>query len=218
MTRYVEQVVALYVMMLDRDDSRFSQAEFERKYIGVRNNFPELLPSDGVSANDKRRAFQFHDARYRTARTFAEEPILSIPDEVLAAFEIFSFKLGLALYFQHHKVPADGSLRQRCFWLSITEKSVAEIINSANKILPVGQIGARINTDIGKQLTYRIGTHDPTRTFIAVTQIRASGCVVATFTSRELPEEFSKWTTVESRRAEVIRGLRCDPRKFLFES
>lgn len=217
MTRVVEQVTALYAMMLDRDEERFSQSEFERKYIGVRNNFPELLPSETVSANDKRKAFQFHDQRYRTAKTFAEEPILRIPDAVLAAFEIFAFKLGLALYHKHFGCPAADTLFQRCFWNTITERTTADIITSANRILPVGSMGARINTDIGKQLTYRVGTHAPSDTFIAITQIRASGCVVATFTSRSAPEEFKSWKTVGQRRSEIIEALRNDPRSFNVE-
>lgn len=211
MTRYVEQVVSLYISMLDRDDTRFSHTEFEKKLRGMNNNFPELLPDSNISANEKRRAFQFHNPNFRAAKTFAEEPVMRIPDAVLSAFEIFAFKVALALFWKHHSVPAGDSIYQNCFWLNFTEQATEQVIAGANKMLPGVQLGERINTDIGNQLSYRYGFHAESQTLIAVMQVRMSGLVIAAFSSYPPKDDFDEWSTVGQRRAELFSRVKGNP-------
>lgn len=218
MTRYVEQAVSFYITLLDHGYADGDHAEREGKMIGLWNNFPELLPLANVSANEKRRAFEHHDPAFRISETFAEEPILRLPDAMTWAFETFAFKLTASLYQRHFGSPLEDASLVRSDWFNFTTKKRRDIIESANKNLPGLDVGRRVNTSIGDQFIYRYGANVPAKLFAFVAQLRKSALVVGVVGPQRGGDGYSDLKTAGEIRVETISRLNTNPKGWIHSS
>lgn len=174
-TRQVEQVTSFYAHLMDQNESRFEdEGEMLRHVKGIANNFPSLLPDPWVSANEKRAAFRFHNAAYRHSTTFADAPIVRLPDQMPAAFDIFALKMCAALYYRHIGQPISQSAMIASTWRFFTAKDNDQVLSPMIEFLPDFALGKRSNTSIGDQFQYKWGVQEGEPVFAFIALLRRS--------------------------------------------
>ncbi|CAN7540025.1 hypothetical protein LJR234_003992 [Mesorhizobium amorphae] len=97
-----EQVVAFYLHMANQDTASDSSiGQFEKLVRGVQNNAPALMPKMDLSANYKRRASKRIGYVRGPGESYADAPIVELPDKNRDAFRVFARHLTCALYYRH---------------------------------------------------------------------------------------------------------------------
>ncbi|WP_375208749.1 hypothetical protein [Hyphomonas jannaschiana] len=162
-SRQAEQIVAIYLALLARDGFPPEERNLTEKAIALKNNFPQLIPDLNLSANQKRRAFEYHDIGYLESQTFAESPVIGINPDVWFAFDFVNLKLLSALYYLHMEAPLPHShfVALRC--VPTTKKNSFDEISPMVNALPNFKRGQRRNTNLGTQFEYkwaRTGSND----------------------------------------------------------
>lgn len=218
MMRYVEQAVGCYVHLTDQREERLIESETLKHYVGIKNNFPELMPILDVSANEKRRALKFHHKRFRVATTFAEEPIVQFPAQVGRAFDLFSAKMMLALYFKTFQECAKDQQVIWADWRPYTHSKAPELVDLMTRQLPSLTLSSRRNVNIGDQFAYRWGSsRDPIR-FGILAQIRESAYFFGMIADDTGDPRLSSWKKVGKFRAESTQLLSNDPKRWVFQT
>lgn len=203
-TRSVEQVAAFYLTLMARDGFPAEETDLKRRAIALRNNFPRFLPNMNLSANEKRKAFGYHDKRFQSSATFAEAPVIGIDREVWFALNCLSLKLLCALYYRHMSEPMPQGFFVAANSEVTTKQGVFDEMAPMLNSLPNFHVGQRRNTSLGQQFEYRWAATSPTDTrgFAYIASLRQA--VVMTGVCIEKPTvPESELVTLQTRWANI---------------
>lgn len=152
-----EQVFALYIRLLDRNDENFHENHVRKLILGVANNYPDLLPDFNISAAKKKRVLD-HWGFVRPISGFSSDASLfSIPKAANDHIEINSLKLLAALHYRHMGSFVNADMGVFFGWtqqgLPGSEEAKEILFDGMSKLV----VGRRVNTSIGDQFAYRWG-------------------------------------------------------------
>jgi hypothetical protein len=152
-----EQVLALYVRLLDQTDENYDQAHARGLIQGVRNNYPDLMPDPNLPANEKRRVLR-HFGWERDRGAFLDEiGMVAVPERVGAHIEMNAIKLLAALHYRHVGQALTDQFGVFAGWSQQGLPGVDEAQEVLFGGMPELVVGSRVNTSIGDQFVYRWG-------------------------------------------------------------
>ncbi|MFN7535426.1 MAG: hypothetical protein ACK5QD_10855 [Brevundimonas sp.] len=160
-----EQVFALYVRLFDRTEENYDERHTEKLIRGVRNNYPDLMPDANLTATEKRRVLRNFGWERARGAFLDEVPMVGIPDLVAQHMAMNARKLLAALFYRH----TGNALNEESGVVSGWSQQGLPGVDEAHNVLAGGMpqlvIGARVNTTIGDQFSYRWGRNDPESLF-----------------------------------------------------
>lgn len=184
-TAQIEQIVALYIHTSSNKDEISPQ--FEKLMKGINNNNPNALPKTNMTANQKRRALKdfYTNPINEDFTTFADAPVVEIPEEALSALKIFNRKLSCAIYFKETSKILPQSAFISTIQAPLGHNVEKKIIEFSKNNLPNMTTTKRKNTDIGNQFVYLWNSNDENTLFSYTAQFQQSFlCFGAIFLSK----------------------------------
>lgn len=153
-TSNVEQVVSLYAWLPQQNPSPSARKQFRNLADGVRNNFPEMMPSPVLSANKKRAFLRERGMRLPETSTTDDIKLVDFPRATFDKMVPVACKLFCAIYYRElGKIfPATGSIQTT---LTTTAYISPDQMTWFLRNLPNGRVTKRANRDITKEFAYR---------------------------------------------------------------
>jgi hypothetical protein len=157
----IEQAVALYLLLANHEERDPSSKQMKRLLLGVRNNTPELMPAFEMNARAARKFFKQANRTLAPGKTFAETPLLQVPEGFRSAFDLFARRLTCALYYREVGTPLPLDYFIAVAWIHWENPVAADVARRGRELFPQLTLTNRRNTNIGEQFTYLWG-HKPT--------------------------------------------------------
>lgn len=150
--RKVEQIVALYTRLANFSEDA-DTVDLQARLTAVMNNSPEFLPSE-MRANDKRRAMRERGMLKPRGMFLDEIPMMSMPPNYRAPFDLFARRLTCALYYKHmgSVMPLSHTIRTEFF--QTASPGVEELVQNLMPSMPGRPEIRRQRTDLGDQFYY----------------------------------------------------------------
>lgn len=182
----IEQGMALLIRLTDEDESRIDHATLEKLIRGVRNNTPEMLPTEFTDPAERIRAIADSGWRPGAGESWADAPVLALGPGWRENVSAFARKLTLALYYKEvgKPLPLDHYMRTQFF--QFTDRAAPEIVEEFGKLLPGYRTGGRRNFDFGDQFQYITGQSDHEGVFAFLAQLARSWFIVGVTVPPEL--------------------------------
>lgn len=95
-----EQVVAMYIRLLDHDGDNLDPEDIRRLVRGVGNNLPGTLPARVWEAGEVRRTLRERGVRLERGKFLEEVPVMTVPPVAQPHFDLFGRKLLYALHYR----------------------------------------------------------------------------------------------------------------------
>lgn len=156
-TKDLEQAFAFYVRTFDHNEDAYDEAEFQKMIIGVRNNYPDLLPNIELSANEIRRALRSRGVEVPLGEFLHDQGVALVPKSLAGIITRFGDKLAKALYFREVGAPMPADHATYIAWFDFKNAGAKHAAEHLSALLRNLTIGARQNIDIGQQFLYRSG-------------------------------------------------------------
>jgi hypothetical protein len=188
---------------MDNNDATYSEPEMMKLISAVRNNYPELFPKVGLSANDKRRALRARGDTLPPGALLHDIDIIEVPEGVIPMIHVFSGKLGKAIYYREKGAPLPRDYALYTRWFDFRHRHAAETVEKLKSILPNLTVGRRTNVDIGDQFSYLWGMSDDSNLFGFVAQLSHAMYIVGAAVLDEsdnfknIKDEGARWCRAE---------------------
>jgi len=154
-----ELLVALLARMHPSGDGPTELQEFEGLLRGVQNNFPGIVETLNLTANQKKTWLKRRHLELEPGQTAAELPLAALKDSRFESAVItFARKLFLALYYKHtgQPIPLNGGARFR-WWTNAQDLSVLKS-SAVQQLLNQFPQLRRQATNLSDQFDYRFAT------------------------------------------------------------
>jgi len=173
----IEQAVALLIRLADFSEN-LDEGQFAKLVRGVKNNTPELLPSDFSTLREKRNWLKNIGLEPRRGETIADVPVMKMRPGWRDAFHAFARKLLAALYYKEmgRLLPNDSLMRT--IFTQFVDGQGRELVEKLLTMLPEIRVGERRNTSIGSQFTYIFGKKDEAGLFVFCAQFSRAWFIV----------------------------------------
>lgn len=189
----IEQVIALYLPLANHADPKPSEAQVQRLYEGVRNNNPDLLPRLEMNSRAAREFYREKNLKLPLGQTFAETPLLELPEGYAAAFDLFARRLTCALYYREVGSPLPLDHHIAVAWLPCGDPVADEVARKAKGMFSQLNITNRRNTNIGEQFVYMWGYKAEENLFGCISQFGRSFLVLGGVVGPNLQSGGERW-------------------------
>lgn len=166
----IEQAFALLIRLADFTPDAFNQMQLDKLVQGVRNNNPDMLPSDFSSTREKRNWLKNIGYELQPGEIVADVPVLKMGDGWKDALDAFSRKLLAALYYKEIGRPLKLDHLLRTVVVQYVDGNGQQLLEKLVPMLPKLRIGERRNTNIGDQFLYAFGTEPEADLFVFFAQ------------------------------------------------
>lgn len=187
-SRTAEQVFGFLVRVFNAEDNGPPDdlAELVRH---LRNNAPDCLPSADISTNQKRKILKHWQLEPSPGTSYAEVGLIQVPKAVNAHVRTFGRKLLRAVHYKELGTPLPQANGTAVGYSQLQIPSTLEAVQTVEAGLPGLTMGARRNTDIGAQFSYRWGTNDAQGLFAVMAQFGASILILAFAAPKDVIQE-----------------------------
>jgi len=131
-----------------------NEEEFAAALQGLKNNYPETLPTVRMTIGQKARALS---ARGITlpAHQIGLAPIAKLAPAADDHFHRFARKLAKALFYRHLHKPVPSDFRIATTWTTGDQPNARELLDALTRFMPLLEAGSRTNVEMGDQFYYR---------------------------------------------------------------
>ncbi len=129
-------------------------ADFQRAYVGLRNNYPAALPSPIISVGEKAKALSRRGITV-PAWQIPFAPIVKLSADAHQYFHRFAGKLAKAFYYKAASTPMPAHFRTITQWLVADSNEAVAMLDAIVSILPNVDVGQRVNVSLGNQFVCR---------------------------------------------------------------
>lgn len=174
----IEQAFALLIRLGDFTPDSFNQTQFAKLVQGVRNNNPQLLPSDFSSNREKRNWLKDIGYQLSPGELVADAPVLKMDPSWRTAMDAFSRKLLTALFYKEAGRPLSQENLMRTVVVQYVDGKGQQLLEKVVPMLPLLRVGERRTTNIGDQFLYAFGVKPKDDMFVFFAQFAKSWFVL----------------------------------------
>lgn len=168
--RLDEQAFGTLVGFLDPSKANYDSAEVRKGLKGLQNNMPELVPSVGLTTNQKRRALRDMGLSKPPNLPWSDVHLIALPKAIDPPLHRCARKLAAALYYREKGKPIGRDFLLWTDWAQASDRARMKAVMEVASQSPFQTIGSRPNIQFGDRFGYRFDLADDNDLFTAVAQ------------------------------------------------